>query len=149
MGRGGGAHVCRRVGGRCGLKAGWRVEGGQGGHTLFTDETVIPVVRVVCIPRNSTASVAYDSEVEFCRDMAVSYPRGERVEQETMGKAQLHTQELMAEAARVARVVPNVEGLVGGRHGEMKSEQSIPERAWNVAGLALELSSSSAEGGFK
>lgn len=100
------------------------------GHTLFADETVIPVIRVVCIPRNSTASVAYDSEVELCRDMAVSYPRGERAEQETKGKAQLHTQELMAEAARVARVVPNVEGLVGGRHGEMKSEQSIPERAW-------------------
>lgn len=32
----------------------------------------------------------------------------------------------MAEAARVTGVVPDVEGLVGGRHGEMKSEQSIP-----------------------
>lgn len=77
--------------------------------------------------------------------MAVSYPRGERAEQETKVKAQLHTQELMTEAARVTRVVPNVERLVGGRHGEMESEQSVPEHAWNVAGLALKLSSSSAE----
>lgn len=42
------------------------------------------------------------------------------------GGAQLHTQELMAEAARVTRVVPDVKGLVGGRHGKMKSEQSLP-----------------------
>lgn len=35
----------------------------------------------------------------------------------------------MAKAARVTRVVPDVEGLVGGRHGKMKSEQSLAS-AW-------------------
>lgn len=45
------------------------------------------------------------------------------------GKTQLHTQKLMAETARVTRIVPNVEGFVGGRHGEMKSQLSLPS-AW-------------------
>lgn len=51
----------------------------------------------------------------------------------------------MAEAARVTGVVPDVEGLVGGRHGEMKSEQSIP-RACLSQTSTNKLSSSSAGG---
>lgn len=50
-----------------------------GGRTLFANETVIPVIGVVCVPRDGAASIAYDSEVELCRDNAVSYPKSEGV----------------------------------------------------------------------
>lgn len=58
--------------------AGIKIEREGGGkRTLFANEAVIAVIGVVRVPCDGAASVAYDSEVELCRDNAVSYPRGE------------------------------------------------------------------------
>lgn len=82
-----------------------RLRGREGSkRTLFANETVIAVIGVVRVPCDGAASVAYDSEVELCREDAVSYPRSEGWSGQTktvgLGEGtQLHTQELMTEAA--------------------------------------------------
>lgn len=58
--------------------AGAKIEREEGSkRTLFANETVIAVIGVVRVPCDGAASVAYDSEVELCRDNAVSYLRSE------------------------------------------------------------------------
>jgi len=64
----------------------------EGAHAhLFADERVVTVIRIVGVTGHRTATVTEHSEVEL--------------------------QELMAEAAAVAGVIPKVELLVFGRHG--------------------------------
>lgn len=85
---------------------------GKGQPTLFPNQGVIAVIRVVGVTCHCAAAIAQNTEIELCRDRYMST----NFEQNWPGGLGGSTEKLVAEAAGMAGVVTQVKLLVVGSH---------------------------------